>query len=203
MTRVRKMVKIFYISDTHFGHRNVIRFDERPFEAVEEMDEALIENWNKAVGKGDIVYHLGDFCWGKTDEWERLLPRLNGSITLIKGNHDLKRMPQNAKRYFADIKDYKEIKDNGRRVILCHYPILAYKSSYDPNTYMLHGHVHSLTDESRKVRQWVQELRDSTHNNSANRGQIYNVGCMMPHMDYSPRTLDEIIERERNFSIYE
>ena len=81
--------KIFFTSDLHFGHENVIRFDNRPFDTVEEMDEEMIKRWNAKVGKGDIVYVLGDFIWkAATNEAVSIIRRLNGQIILIKGNHD-------------------------------------------------------------------------------------------------------------------
>lgn len=81
--------KIFFTSDLHFGHENVLRFDNRPFETVEEMDDELIKRWNDKVGKGDLVYVLGDLIWKTaTNEAVQIIKRLNGQIILIKGNHD-------------------------------------------------------------------------------------------------------------------
>ena len=76
---------------------------------------------------------------------------------------------------------------------MCHYPILCYKGSYDPKTYMLHGHTHQ-TREQRFVEKWTKELKDSKRENSDSCGNIINVGVMMPYMNYTPRTLDEILE---------
>lgn len=181
----------FYISDTHFGHENVLAFDGRPFSSVEEMESELIRRWNSVVGKGDIVYILGDFCWGKESEWIRILRRLNGNKVLIRGNHDIKGS-EALRKMFSDVKDYKEIKDNGRKVILSHYPIPLYHSAYDPNCYMLCGHVHD-TKENGFLTMWKHHLRYSRRSENDNHGQIYNVGCMLPYMDYTPRTLDEIV----------
>ena len=125
--------KIYYISDNHFRHRNIIRFDNRPFLSVRDMEETMIKNWNDKIHKLDEVMILGDFCWGKEDEWIEILSQLKGIKTLIRGNHDLKQMSSQCRKLFADIKDYKEINDNGRKVIMCHYPILCYKKSYDSN----------------------------------------------------------------------
>ena len=198
------MGKNLYISDLHFGHKNILRFDNRPYNSVEEMEEQLILNWNSVVSKDDTVYILGDFCWGKEKDWLRLLPLLKGKKVLISGNHDIlkNRMTGQLKAEFEDIKDYKEIYDEGRKVIMCHYPILAYKHSYDDNTFMLHGHVHNLTTESKWIREFVEELRASRVAGFDNRGQIINVGCMMPYMNYIPRTLDYLIEKLDNGEIY-
>ena len=82
--------KIFFTSDTHFGHGNIINFCKRPYENVAKMDNALIENWNATVGLADDVYHLGDFCFNGIQRWWELIGALNGRIHLILGNHDLK-----------------------------------------------------------------------------------------------------------------
>lgn len=182
-----------YISDLHFGHANILKFDNRPFRNTEEMETALIENWNSAVSAGDTTYILGDFCWGKEPDWRRIVPLLNGNKVLIRGNHDLKEMSSTLKKMFQDIKDYKEITDGGRHVIMCHYPMLLYKSSYNPDCYMLCGHVHT-TRENDFLNKWRAELKNSRSLNSHSCGNIINVGCMLPYMGYTPRTLDEIIK---------
>lgn len=184
----------FYIADTHFGHANVIRFDGRPFATVEEMETRLVENWNNAVGAGDTVYVLGDFCWGKEPEWLRLCDALNGGKVLIRGNHDLKNMSKALRSKFLDVKDYKEITDGGRHVIMSHYPILLYKASYNPDCYMLCGHVH-VTRENDFLEKWTGELRASRTECTQSCGNIINVGCMMPWIEYTPRTLDDIIAK--------
>lgn len=181
----------FYIADTHFGHANVLRFDGRPFESVAHMEEELVRRWNSVVKKQDTVYVLGDFCWSKEPEWLRILERLKGHIVLIRGNHDLKKMSAELKNQFADIKDYKEVHDNGRTVIMSHYPHLLYRAAYREDVYMLCGHVHT-TRENELLEKWRSEMR-TDHKDGLNRGQIINVGCMMPYMDYTPRTLDELV----------
>lgn len=194
------MSKNYYISDLHFGHGNIITFDQRPFSSVKEMNDILIENWNKKVNKDDNIFILGDFCWLKEEDWIELLNRLNGVKTLIRGNHDLKKMSLKCKQMFSDIKDYKEINDNGRMVIMSHYPILCYKRSYNPKTYMLFGHVHNSTQESYLVEKWIKDIKNSHTENFHNVGNLYNVGCMMPWMNYTPQTLDEIIQNYNNHS---
>ncbi len=189
------MEKIYYIADLHLGHANVIRFDNRPFANIQEMQKTIIEKWNARVENSDYVYILGDFIWGPEQSWRELVPKLNGKKVLIQGNHDLKQMSGATKALFKDIKQYKEISDNCRRVILCHYPILMYNKSFDPATYMLCGHVH-VTRENDLLEQFRESIRQQTKESGGDgpRGQIYNIGCMMPWMDYTPRTLDEIVE---------
>lgn len=184
-----------YISDLHLGHANIIKMDNRPFSDVDEMNQKIIENWNNKVKPGDHVFILGDFCWGKEEDWLGFLKQMKGSKTLIRGNHDLKQYSSKLKRHFQDIKDYKVIKDNGRNVILCHYPIPFHKSDYNPNFYMLYGHVHKTReyDAMKMIRKWATI---TCENSGDCRGNYINVGCMLPWMNYMPRTLDEIIENE-------
>ncbi|MEM9701635.1 MAG: metallophosphoesterase, partial [Planctomycetota bacterium] len=84
----RATMQIFFTSDTHFGHANVIKNCDRPFADVGEMDEALIANWNAVVGPKDVVYHLGDFAFRAKRKPREYLARLNGTVHLVKGNHD-------------------------------------------------------------------------------------------------------------------
>lgn len=183
----------YYIADLHFGHTNVIRFDNRPFNDMEEMERELIRRWNARVTAGDTVYILGDFCWRPSNDWIPLVQRLNGCKVLIRGNHDPKKIDGKLRKMFDDIKDYKEITDNGRKICMSHYPILFYNHSFSPKTYMLCGHVH-MTHENdilESLRAGFQESRKETGRGSF--GQIINVGCMMPYMDYTPRPMDEIL----------
>lgn len=189
----------YYIADCHFSHNAILRFDHRPFTDIYQMEECMIMLWNASVRKDDTVYILGDFCWGDADEWLKILRKLNGNKVLIVGNHDLKQYPTELRKEFADLQPYKEIVDNGkdncsRKVILSHYPMLFYKHSSNPKYYMLCGHVHS-TVENVYLEKWTKELKSNAGAIFQPCGQIYNVGAMMPWMEYTPRTLDEIITR--------
>lgn len=192
------MSKIFYISDYHFGHNNIIKFDHRPFKNVKEMDKVLINNWNGVVTKEDTVYILGDFCWDTEHRWIEILNQLKGNKVLIKGNHDLKQMSSQLKNKFQDVKDIKEIKDSGRRVIMCHYPMPFYRADYNPDIIMLYGHVHTTieNDFMDALKETIKEC--DARKSGKHQCQFYNVGCMMPWMNYTPRTLDEIVEGAKN-----
>ncbi len=185
--------KIFFTSDLHFGHENVIRFDNRPFNTVEEMDEEMIKRWNAKVGKGDIVYVLGDFIWkAATNEAVSIIRRLNGQIILIKGNHDRFLHNAAAKKALAGIKDYDDIcvtLEDGttRRCILSHYFIPFY-NGHRYQAIHLHGHSH-LTEEAAEEIRITAELNEKGYDL-----KIYNVGCM--YWNYTPVTLDEILERK-------
>ena len=131
------MGKIFFTSDNHFGHEKVIQFDGRPFSSVEEMDTEMIRRWNAKVGKGDLVYVLGDMIWKtRSDEAPKLIKSLNGQIILIKGNHDRFLHNEKVKNApLAGIKDYDDIcvtLEDGtkRRCILNHYFIPMYNGDH-------------------------------------------------------------------------
>ena len=79
---------VYFITDTHFHHSNIIKYCNRPFKDVNEMNETIINNWNNIVTNDDTVYHLGDFCLSSDDEIKNIFKRLNGNIILIRGNHD-------------------------------------------------------------------------------------------------------------------
>lgn len=82
------MSKAFFIADTHFGHKNIIEYENRPFQSVEEMDINIIENWNKTVKKLEKVYFLGDFSFSNKKRITELISMLNGYKIIILGNHD-------------------------------------------------------------------------------------------------------------------
>ena len=118
-----------FISDPHFGHFNVIRYDDRPFRTLHEMEDVLTENWNKRVRPGDTTYILGDVSWINNGPDNRaILNSLNGKKILITGNHD-KPMKQ-CRDCFEEIKEYDRIIDNGRTVILFHYPIAFWDGQF-------------------------------------------------------------------------
>lgn len=182
----------FYIADLHLGHANVIRFDNRPFADVNEMNEILIRNWNQAVTNSDTVYILGDLLWVKESEWPVWICRLNGRKVLIRGNHDPREFSATTKGLFQEITDYKEITDGNRKVILSHYPIPFHKSDYSGRTWMLYGHVH-VTKEYDYLKVIRNEIKKRIGEVGHPLGNFINVGCMMPYMDYTPKTLDDII----------
>ena len=184
----------YYISDLHLGHANVIRFDNRPFRDIDEMEAEIIRRWNERVTPQDTVYIIGDFCWKTSSNWIPIVQKLKGRKVLIRGNHDPKQIYGKLRKLFDDVKDYKEISDNGRRVSMCHFPILLYNHSHSANIYMLCGHVHN-TKENDWLEKWRTEIRKQRIlGGVGNYGNIINVGCMMPYMDYTPRTLDELIK---------
>lgn len=176
---------IFYIADMHFGHENVIHFDNRPFADTTEMEKCMISNWNLRVTKNDTVYILGDAFWKNEEQSIKIITQLKGHKILIKGNHE--RVSGQLKQYYDEISDYAEIRDSNHFVILSHYPIIFYKNQHR-GSIMLYGHLHN-TKEWDMVEKWKQEkLSDGIP------CKLINVGCMMSYMNYMPRTLDEILK---------
>ena len=134
--------RVFFTSDTHFYHDNIINFCGRPFKNVEVMNETLIANWNSVVGPDDIVFHLGDFCLGGSAEWTNILNRLNGKIYLIVGNHDIKNLRQGYYSHFEHIAMQMHIEVGKQKIYLNHCPFLCYGGAYR-DTWQLFGHVHT------------------------------------------------------------
>ena len=137
------MSDIWFTSDNHWGHVNVIRYCKRPFTNVEEMNEAMIEKWNARVKPGDSVYHLGDFALVRTPQQVLgIVRRLNGQIHLIHGNHDRFIKQKREDNYgFAQIVPYKELKVGGQLIVMCHYAFMTWRSSHR-GSWDLHGHSH-------------------------------------------------------------
>lgn len=129
------MAKTFFIADTHFGGDRILAYENRPFDNVQQMNEALIENWNKTVTDEDIVYHLGDFC--NDGKYEDYLKQLNGHIRLVKGNHDIE-----SNAFYREC-GFEEVYDCP--IILNNFWILSHEPLY-VNTHMpyanIFGHVH-------------------------------------------------------------
>lgn len=152
----------YYIADMHFGHKNVLSFDNRPFANTEMMDEYMIQSWNSI----------------------KIIQQLNGHKHLIRGNHD--QVQGRLRFHWESIDDYLEIDDNNILVIMCHYPILFYKNQHY-GSIMLYGHVHN-TCEWQLIEKWKHEQWDV-----GIPSQLINVGCMMDYMQYTPRTLQELL----------
>jgi calcineurin-like phosphoesterase family protein len=131
---------LFFTSDTHFGHENIIRKCARPFSSAAEMDEAMIARWNDTVAPGDIVYHLGDFWFRSSVKAGAYLDRLQGTIHLVSGNHDAETVPRFATR-FASVSLIAEVRVEGRLVVLCHYPMREWNGAWQ-GAWHLFGHVH-------------------------------------------------------------
>lgn len=157
---------IYFISDTHFFHKNSIEHNNRPYKSVDEMNESLIKNWNNTVKENDEIYHLGDFSWKTSPSvTKELLSRLNGRKHLILGNHDNEKMLEKL-NMFETISNYKRLIIDGYRVILFHYPIADFDCMYHHSIH-LYGHIHnnnSIMDYLDKTKYYAYNVGVDTNN---------------------------------------
>ena len=143
------MSRIFVSSDFHFFHKNILKFNPstRPWASVEEMNDALITNWNNVVASSDHVYNLGDFAFAGVSRQIDILEQLNGHHHLIRGNHDqMWRKQQNidkalAGNWFASIQDYIELKYDHKTICMFHYAPRVWNKAHH-GSYFLYGHSH-------------------------------------------------------------
>lgn len=135
----------FITSDTHFRHNNILDFEARPFDDIDQMEAEMIMAWNDTVGKNDIVYHLGDLCFGGQKDWLRILDQLKGKIILIKGNHDKSKIIDKMLRNHL-LEEVHPLGTVLRRenlfLNMSHYPLLIGNRH---RQYSIHGHLHSLS----------------------------------------------------------
>jgi calcineurin-like phosphoesterase family protein len=147
------------IADTHFFHTNIGQYCDRP----DGWQDLIIENWNRFIQPGDIVFHLGDLALGKKEDTETLVPQLNGKLYLMRGNHDRRSKVFYANLGIALVKDpYSVVYSSEQRLIFSHRPI----SPLEPDALNLHGHIHNnpspdvgphhinLSVEVREYRPW-------------------------------------------------
>ncbi|MEG1141824.1 MAG: metallophosphoesterase [Clostridia bacterium] len=177
-------MSIYYTSDLHLLHKKCIEMCNRPFKDIEEMHKVLITKWNNKVKNGDTVCVLGDIAFARNlkqiDEAYNLISQLNGNKILIRGNHDGKAIKnEKFKSLFKYTKLYDEINDNGRRLVLSHYPFEDWVAKHR-GSYHLHGHVHSNDISSIERR----------HN------------CCVDVNDFEPKTLDELIVHSEDMNSF-
>ena len=169
---------IYFISDTHFHHSNIIRYCNRPFKDVNEMNETIINNWNTIVTNDDTIYHLGDFCLSGDDEIKNIFNRLNGSKILIRGNHDRKSVKFYEKIGFKVLTNPPIILDE-YKLVLSHVPLpdAKIKEGY----INLHGHIHN----KRICDDYPKNYSENKH-----------INLSVDVTKFSPISIDKIINRE-------
>lgn len=176
---------LYFISDTHFSHKNIIPYSNRPFSSIQEMDEKFISNWNELVKSTDIIWHLGDFGFLPLKDLKILFRRLNGNKNLLIGNHD-KSIIQNQsillnEGFINSLQHYKELKGfllDKKMIVLNHYAQRVWNKSHY-GSYMLYGHSHgSLPPYGLSV--------------------DVGVDCKEITSEYRPIHLDEIIKYMTN-----
>ncbi len=181
---------IWFTSDYHFSHANVIKYDKRPFTSVEEMDEALIDGWNAKVKDTDIVFYLGDLSFDRDfGRTQAIAKQLKGKIHFILGNHDDERVIRKL-GIFETVSDYinLSVKDleNPRKyqdIMMFHYPILSWDKVHH-GSWHLHGHCH-------------QNL--IPHQTVYYEGKVLDMGCN--GWDYEPTnyiTIKQIMQTKKN-----
>lgn len=169
---------IYFTSDQHHGHTNIIKYSNRPFETLEEMDDEIIEKYNKVITNKDIVYFLGDFSFYDDDKTKQIFKRYNGTKHLILGNHDEKRT-QLYLKLFQSVNHYKEIKYNKQRISMMHYAMLTWSASHY-GSWMLCGHSHSTIDDI---------------NREAIKKGFFRWDCGVDGNNFSPVSFDELKEK--------
>lgn len=133
----------FFTSDTHFNHVAILEYCQRPFASVEEMNEAMIKNWNEVVEPKDTVFHLGDVGLGQRHLLPSITARLNGFKILIKGNHDTKGLSG-----FNQVLDDAKLLGDDLTVYMRHVPDF---SKFGQDVIHLHGHVHTDFKRQRNL----------------------------------------------------
>ena len=159
------MTNYFFTSDTHFFHGNIMKYCQRPFDSVEEMNETIIENWNSVVKKEDFIYHLGDFAMGPLQKTQEVFERLNGRKYLIRGNHDNNSIKQLG---WVWVKDTAMIKVYDQYIWLSHYPHRTWNRAIH-GAWHLFGHIHN-----KKAPYWLS----------------FNVG--VDAWDFTPISYDQV-----------
>lgn len=168
---------IYFISDTHFGHKGSLHWpngNKRIFDSVDHMNQVMVDNWNSVVSNNDLVYHLGDFSYKtSTNAIIHIMESLNGKIILLKGNHDGQTLKANSKIHrFESVHDRVEFEYNNQYFVLDHYPIWSWNHKFHGAIH-LHGHIHG-------------EKSDIS-------GNILNISCEMT--GYRPLSIIEVMNR--------
>lgn len=140
-----KKHKVFFTSDTHFLHRNILKYDvERgdEFKTIEDHDRGIIKNWNDIVSPNDMVIHMGDVSWGTSGQIANILKQLNGKKVLVTGNHDQELLNSDyCRSFFLDIVPYLEIYVRRQMICCFHYAIHEWNRCHR-GSWHLHGHSH-------------------------------------------------------------
>lgn len=174
---------IYYISDTHLGDLRVFNKCSRPFAGLDELESEIIRRWNKKVNSDDVVYVLGDIAEDNYTKAINIYKELNGIKHLIIGNHDLKMQKEIEEScVFETVEFMKLIDDNGRKVCLCHYPLMDWME-FSRGGYHVYGHIHNKTSKNDPAYTQIKEYyKDKL---------AFNAGVDVTN--FEPVTLDEMI----------
>ena len=196
LTQGKKEINVYFTSDFHLFHNNVLKFDNRPFDDVHQMHQVIEQRWNETVNPDDIVIYLGDLSFARREDKqyvEDMLKRLNGHIHFIMGNHDkieeIKKLPK-----LESVQDYLEVRiihnvDSDLHIgakikvetLFCcmHYPIYSWNKKHH-GSYMIHGHCHGNLHHGEEA-SFYDERR------------VIDAGCMLH--DYRPISYTKVIEK--------
>lgn len=141
----------WFTSDLHFWHKNICTYCNRPYSTIERMNQSIIDNWNKKVGQTDDVFCLGDLGFCGIEKLRALLPKLNGKIHLIQGNHDSDKVVKHlleeglieSCEKIATIIMIGDEEIPEQELTLCHFPMVDWANK-ERGAWMIHGHQHQL-----------------------------------------------------------
>ena len=171
---------IYYTSDLHLGHANIIKLCQRPFYTVDEMNYTLIANWNDRVTNNDTVYICGDLIFRSATDPTWLINSLKGKKHLILGNHDNSWISKvDLSQYFESVSNLLTFSNEKHKITLCHYPMMSFEGKY-----LIHGHIHNNKGDT-----YWPLLR--TMENVLNASVEIN--------NYMPVTFDELVENNNVF----
>lgn len=164
----------FFTSDTHFNHSNIIKYCNRPWLSVDDMNMGLIERWNSTVAPQDTVYHLGDFALGKQEDAPAIFELLNGEKYLISGNHDGTKVKKMA---WASVEPFGYLPggEDPMAIMMIHNPGAVLQRM--AGRVILHGHLHGQSE--------LHPFTKLPHTKYIDVG----VDCW----DYRPVTLDQLL----------
>ena len=189
------MKNYWFISDTHFNHSNFLAFKRddgtpcRDFDSIKEMNELIIENWNKAIKPQDKVYHLGDVIMGDPKKYDKILSRLNGKKRLVIGNHDIEKL-KHISKYFQKISGARDLNINGFKCIISHIPL--HPSCLERFGVNIHGHIHDriLGRKEFKIQPRPLKILETVIIPQPN-----YLNVCVERTDYKPINLEEIIDK--------
>ena len=192
------MSNIWFTSDTHIGHKNIVRGTSewtgknrcRDFDTVEEHDETLVDNINSNVKENDILYHLGDWSFGGKEKIVEFRRKLYvKDIRLILGNHDHHIEKGLYNDLFTSVDHYKRTTINKQMFIMCHFPMRVWDKA-NHGSIMLHGHCHGTLSGYRDEEQSFDNMKDIFY-------KTMDVG-IDTHPEFRPYHIDEILDIMRD-----
>lgn len=145
---------IYFTADLHFNHQNIIKYEKRPFNTVEEMNLTLVNRWNEVVSENDQVYILGDFTMQRSEVAHCFFNQLKGIKYIIRGNHDHQYL-NNYEQYESDfewVKDYYCLNYKDIKFVLFHYPILEWDGFFKGRSIHLYGHIHGSRESVQRAK---------------------------------------------------